>query len=77
MIVKLKIKEAREKAGLSLNYLAEETGIYRRRLQDLENNKIETDKILFIEMLVIADTLKEKITDLYETGEIEIIKKIP
>ena len=77
MIVKLKIKEAREKAGLSLNYLAEETGIGRRRLQDLENNKIETDKILFIEMLVIADTLKTKIINLYETGEIEIIKKIP
>ena len=77
MIVKLKIKEAREKSGLSLNYLAEETGIDRRRLQDLENNKIETEKILFIEMLVIADTLKTKITDLYEKGEIEIIKKIP
>ena len=77
MIVKLKIKEAREKAGLSLNYLAEETGIDRRRLHDLENNKIETEKILFIEMLVIADTLKIKIIDLYETGEIEIIKKIP
>lgn len=27
MIVKLKIKEEREKSGLSLNYLAEETGI--------------------------------------------------
>lgn len=77
MIVKLKIKEAREKAGLSLNYLAEETGIDRRRLQYLEDNKIETDKILFIEMLVIADALKVKIIDLYETGEIEIIKKIP
>ena len=77
MIVKLKIKEAREKAGLSLRQLEEETGIDRRRLQDLENNKIETDKILFIEMLVIADTLKTKIIDLYETGEIEIIKKIP
>ena len=77
MIVKLKIKEAREKAGLTLNYLAEKTGIDRRRLQDLENNKIETEKILFIEMLVIADTLKTKIIDLYETGEIEIIKKIP
>lgn len=77
MIVKLKIKEAREKSGISLNYLAEETGIDRRRLQDLENNKIETDKILFIEMLVIADTLKTKIINLYETGEIEIIKKIP
>lgn len=32
MIVKLKIKEAREKSGLSLNYLAEETEIDRRRL---------------------------------------------
>lgn len=77
MIVKLKIKEAREKAGMTLNYLAEETGIDRRRLQYLEDNKIETEKILFIEMLVIADTLKVKIIDLYETGEIEIIKKIP
>ena len=31
MIVKLKIKEAREKSGLSLNYLAEETGIRQKK----------------------------------------------
>ena len=47
MIVKLKIKEAREKAGLSLRQLEEETGIERHRLAEIEE---DVDKILFIEI---------------------------
>ena len=46
MIVKLKIKEAREKAGLSLRQLEEETGIERHRLAEIEEEmKKENDYI--------------------------------
>lgn len=69
MTVELKIKEIREKLGVSLNELAEKTGIERPRLAKIE---ADVDKILFIEMLVIAETLGKKITDLYDTGTIAL-----
>jgi len=70
MTVELKIKEIREQMGISLRDLSEETGI-RHRLSEIEDN---VDKILFIEMLVIAENLGKKITDLYDTGNIELQK---
>lgn len=73
MIIKLKIKEMREFCGVSINELSESTGIDRRRLKKIEDKEIEVDKILFIEMLVIADSLGVSILSLYETTEIEII----
>nr|DAZ71053.1 MAG TPA: Helix-turn-helix XRE-family like protein [Caudoviricetes sp.] len=69
MTVELKIKEIREQMGISLRDLSEETGIERHRLSEIEDN---VDKILFIEMLVIAENLGKKITDLYSTGNIEL-----
>ena len=69
MTVELKIKEIREQMGISLRDLSEETGIERHRLAEIEEN---VDKILFIEMLVIAENLGKKITDLYSTGNIEL-----
>lgn len=69
MTVKLKIKEIREKMSISIRELSEETGIERRRLSEIED---DVDKILFIELLVIAENLGKKITDLYETGNIEL-----
>ena len=66
---KRKIKEIREQMGISLRDLSEETGIERHRLAEIEEN---VDKILFIEMLVIAENLGKKITDLYSTGNIEL-----
>lgn len=69
MTVELKIKEIRESMGISLRELSEETGIERHRLSAIENN---VDEILFIEMLVIAENLGKKITDLYSTGSIEL-----
>lgn len=69
MTVELKIKEIRESMGISIRELAEETGIERHRLSEIEEN---VDKILFIEMLVIAENLGKKITDLYDTGNIEL-----
>mgnify|MGYP000291951075 FL=1 len=71
MTVELKIKEIREQMGISLRDLSEETGIERHRLSEIEDN---VDKILFIEMLVIAENLGKKITDLYDTGNIELQK---
>ncbi len=69
MTVELKIKEIREQMGISIRDLAEETGIERHRLAEIEE---DVDKILFIEMLVIAENLGKKITDLYDTGNLEL-----
>lgn len=69
MIVELKIKEIRESMGISLRELSEETGIERHRLAEIEE---DVDKILFIEMLVIAENLGKKITDLYDTENLEL-----
>ena len=69
MTVELKIKEIREQMGISLRELSEETGIERHRLAEIEE---DVDKILFIEILVIAENLGKKITDLYSTGNIEL-----
>lgn len=69
MTVELKIKEIREKMGISIRELSEETGIERHRLAEIEE---DVDKILFIEMLVIAENLGKKITDLYDTKNIEL-----
>ena len=69
MTVELKIKEIRKQMKISLEELSEETGIERHRLSEIEYN---VDKILFIEMLVIAENLGKKITDLYSTGNLEL-----
>lgn len=71
MIVKFKIKEKREEKGISLRQLAEETGIDRNYLSDVEENKIPADEVLLAEMIVIADALDFRISDLYD---IEILK---
>lgn len=69
MTVELKIKEIRKQMKISLKELSEETGIERHRLAEIEE---DVDKILFIEMLVIAENLGKKITDLYDTGNLEL-----
>lgn len=69
MSVELKIKEIREKMGISLRELSELTGIERHRLANVEN---DVDKILFIEMLIIAENLGKGIMDLYSTQNIEL-----
>lgn len=72
MTIKFKIKEKREEKGMSLRELEEKTGIEREYLADLENNQIAADEVLFAEMVVIADALAFRITDLYELGSVEI-----
>lgn len=69
MTVELKIKEIREQLGISIRELSDMTGIERHKLAEIEEN---VDKILFIEMLVIAENLGKKITDLYSIQNIEL-----
>lgn len=69
MTVELKIKEIREQMGISIRELSEETGIERHRLAEIEE---DVDKILFIEILVIAENLGKRISDLYEVRNVEL-----
>ena len=69
MIVELIILELSESMGISLRELSEERGIVRHRLAEIEE---DVDKILFIEILVIAENLGKKITDLYNTENIDL-----
>lgn len=57
--MKLIIKQIRKEQGKSLEQLEEDTGISRKRLSELENNKADIEKILFMEMFLIADSLRE------------------
>ena len=72
MTITFKIKDKREEKGVRLRELEEITGIEREYLSDLENNKIPADEVLFAEMVVIANALAFRITDLYELENIEI-----
>ena len=56
---------------MSLRQLAEETRIDRNYLSDVEENKIPADEVLLAEMIVIAEVLDFRISDLYD---IEILK---
>jgi transcriptional regulator with XRE-family HTH domain len=69
MTVELKIKEIREQLGISIRELSDMTGIERHKLAEIEE---DVEKILFIEMLVIAENLGKKITDLYSIQNIEL-----
>lgn len=72
MIIKLKIKEAREEKGISIRELSDKTGIERHRLSEIENDESTIDKILFVEMVVIAQNMGISILDLYELETLEI-----
>ena len=71
MIIEFRIKEIREQTGMSLQEIEKETGINRHRLSDIENNKI-TDKVLFIEIVLIAKTLKVGIEEMFVARNVEI-----
>lgn len=72
MQVELIIKQVRERKGISLRELEDLTGIDRQRLSNIENKKVELENISFIEMLVIAENLAVKITELFIVIHIEI-----
>lgn len=69
MIIELKIKEVRKQMKISLRKLAEETGIERHRLSEIEN---DVDKILFVEIVLIAEKLGKRIEDLYDVQALEL-----
>ena len=72
MTIRITIKKIRKEKHISLRKLEEETGIERKRLADIEDEKVEADKILFAEMIIIAEVLDCSILELYETGYLEI-----
>ena len=72
MQVEIIIKQVRERKGISLRELEDLTGIDRQRLSNIENKKVELENISFIEMLVIAENLAVKITELFIVRHIEI-----
>lgn len=72
MTIKITMKKVREEKGISLRKLEEETGIEREYLADIENEKVPADEILFAEMVVIAEALACRVSELYELGSLEI-----
>lgn len=68
----MRIKEVRQKKAISFNELEKETGIERKRLEDIEDEKIPVDEILFVEMVVIAQALNCSVLELYQVGNLEI-----
>lgn len=66
------IKQVRKDLNISLEQLEEDTGISRHRLAELENNEVDIEKILFIEMYLIADSFGKRIEDLFVNKPIEL-----
>lgn len=66
------IKQIRKELNISLEQLEEDTGISRHRLAELENNEVDIEKILFIEMYLIADSFGKRIEDLFVNEPIEL-----
>lgn len=66
------IKQVRKELNISLEQLEEDTGISKHRLSELENNEIDIEKILFIEMYLIADSFGKRIEDLFVNKPIEL-----
>ena len=71
MMIEIIIQELREKLQIFLSTLEEETGMERHRLSEIEQNKV-TDKILFVEMLMIANALGKGIEELFAIKNVEI-----
>ena len=67
----MKIKEVREKKGISLRELERRTGIDRHYLADLE--KMPADEILVSEAIFISQALGVTTEDLFVVTTLEII----
>lgn len=70
--MKIIIKQIRKDLNISLEQLEEDTGISRHRLAEIENEEVDIEKILFIEMYLIADSFGKHIEDLFVTEHIEL-----
>lgn len=70
--MKLIIKQIRKEKGKTLEDLEEDIGISRKRLSELENNEVDIEKVLFIEMFLIANSLGTLIEDLFVNEIVEL-----
>lgn len=61
--MKNKLKEYREKLGLSQEELAEKSGVSRTTISDLENNKKEVTTNITLEKL--AEALGKKVSTIF------------
>lgn len=70
--MKIIIKQVRKELNVTLEELEENTGISKNRLSELENNEVDIEKILFIEMFLIADSFGKRIEDLFVNEPVEL-----
>ena len=61
-----------KKSGKSVNEVAKETGIDRKYLSELANNKIPADEILLAEAIVLSKALDLEIANLYSIEPLHI-----
>lgn len=60
----MKIKEAIEESKMSIEELAQKTGIEKEYLKTIQ--ELPADEILLHEAILIANALDKKVVDLYE-----------
>lgn len=60
----MKIKEAMEESKMSIEELAQKTGIEKEYLKTIQ--ELPADEILLHEAILIANALDKKVVDLYE-----------
>ena len=68
--IEMRIKQIRKTLKVSLENLAEKTGIERHYLAELEN--MEADEILLAEAILIAKALEVAIEELFVVKDVEI-----
>ncbi len=64
MHIHMKIKEAIEESKMSIEELAQKTGIEKEYLKTIQ--ELPADEILLHEAILIANALDKKVVDLYE-----------
>ena len=64
MQIHMKIKEAIEESKMSIEELAQKTGIEKEYLKTIQ--ELPADEILLHEAILIANALDKKVVDLYE-----------
>lgn len=69
-MAKTKLKEMREKAGLSQSQLSKKAGIHYRTLQYYEQGQMSFDSARFDKIISTALVLNCKIEDLIENPEV-------
>lgn len=71
--MKNRLKEVREKAGISQEELARKSKVSRTIISELENQKTEVITNITLEKLAVA--LEKKITDIFFTDEVQQVEQ--